>query len=99
MKPDFKLADLGKAKLTRYNIEVTEQMVNDEVERLQLRNGAMTNPETVTGDDNVLNVIFTESDAEGNAVEGGISKDNSLLVKYFLKASAKTGLENRKMIL
>ena len=43
----------------------------------------MTDPETVTSDDNVLNVTFTETDAEGNAIEGGIKKDNSLLVKYF----------------
>jgi trigger factor len=43
----------------------------------------MTEPEAVTGDDNVLNVTFVETDAEGNEVEGGIRKDNSLLVKYF----------------
>jgi trigger factor len=83
LKPEFTIADLGKAKLTRYKVEVTDQMVNEEVERLQLRNGKMTEPESVTGDDNVLNVVFTESDADGNTIEGGISKDNSLLVKYF----------------
>jgi trigger factor len=58
-------------------------MVNQEIERLQIRNGKMTEPEAVTGDDNVLNVKFVESDKDGNEVEGGISKDNSLLVKYF----------------
>jgi trigger factor len=31
----------------------------------------------------VLNVTFIETDATGNEVEGGIRKDNSLLVKYF----------------
>lgn len=83
LKPDFKVTDLGKAKLTRYKVTVTDEMINDEINRLQIRNGKMTEPETVTGDDNVLNVTFTESDAEGNAVEGGIKKDNSILVKYF----------------
>ncbi len=83
LKPEFTIADLGKAKLTRYKVEVTDQMVNEEVERLQLRNGKMTEPESVTSNDNVLNVVFTESDADGNIIEGGISKDNSLLVKYF----------------
>jgi trigger factor len=96
LKPDFQIADLGKAKLTRYKIDVTEQMVNEEVERLQLRNGTMTNPETITGDDNVLNVIFTESDAEGNAVDGGISKDNSLLVKYFSESFRKNWIGKQK---
>jgi trigger factor len=58
-------------------------MVNEEVERLRTRYGNMTEPETVTGDDNVLNVTFIETDAAGNEVEGGLRKDNSLLVKYF----------------
>src|SRR5205085_8725305 len=34
----------------------------------------------------VLNVDFVEVDANGNEVEGGIKKDNSLLVKYFSEA-------------
>lgn len=83
LKPEFSLPDLGKLKLTRNKVTITDEMVNEEIERLQLRNGKMTEPETVTGDDNVLNVTFTESDADGNPVEGGIQKDNSLLVKYF----------------
>jgi trigger factor len=83
LKPEFALPDLGKLSLTRNKIEVTDDMINEEIEKLQLRNGKMTEPETVTGDDNVLNVTFTESDANGNPVEGGIQKDNSLLVKYF----------------
>jgi trigger factor len=37
----------------------------------------------VSSDDNVINVEFTEADAEGNPVEGGITKSNSLLIKYF----------------
>src|SRR5579863_3392269 len=30
LKPDFTIADLGKAKLTRYKIELTDQLINDE---------------------------------------------------------------------
>ncbi|MFM9653703.1 hypothetical protein ACKI1S_47610, partial [Streptomyces galilaeus] len=58
-------------------------MINDEVARLQTRFGKMTEPEAVNSDDNVLNVTFTETDATGALIEGGITKDNSLLVKYF----------------
>ena len=39
-------------------------MINQEIERLQLRHGKMTDPETVTAEDNVLNITFQESDAE-----------------------------------
>jgi trigger factor len=83
LKPVFTIADLANAKLTRFKIEVTEQMINDELQRLQLRNGKMSDPETVTGEDNMLNLLFTETDSKGNIIEGGISKDSSLLVKYF----------------
>jgi trigger factor len=83
MKPDFNLPDLAKAKTTRYVVTITDEMLNNEVDRLQNRYGNMKDEETVTTEDNVLNVNFVEADAEGNEVEGGIRKDNSILVKYF----------------
>jgi trigger factor len=83
MKPGFQLADLAAAQVKRYKIEVTDAMVDEEVERLLNRYGNMTEPETVNSDENVLNVTFVETDASGNEVEGGLQKDNSLLVKYF----------------
>ncbi|MEJ7672056.1 MAG: hypothetical protein WKF59_04970 [Chitinophagaceae bacterium] len=43
-------------------------MVNEEIERLQNRHGKMQDPETVTSEENVLNVNFVEADAEGNTV-------------------------------
>ncbi|GAO45021.1 trigger factor [Flavihumibacter petaseus] len=86
LKPDFKVADLKTAKLPYYKITVTEEMVDEELNRLQLRYGNMTEPETVTGDDNVLNISFTELGDDGQPVEGGITKDNSVLVKYFAEA-------------
>ncbi len=83
LKPGFDLPNLATAAVNRHKITVTDEMVNDEVSRLQTRNGNMTEPETVSSEDNVLNLTFTETDAVGNALEGGIVKDNSLLVKYF----------------
>lgn len=94
LKPDVKV-DAGNINVTRYKINVTDEMVQEEVERLQIRNGKMTEPETVTGDDNVVNVKFIECDQEGNEVEGGISKDNSLLVKYF-EAGFRKNLMGKK---
>jgi trigger factor len=87
LKPAFTLADLGSAKPTFHKVDVTPEMVEEEVERQRTRNGKMTEPETVGSDENVLNLHFTETDASGEPVEGGISKDNSLLVKYFNEAT------------
>jgi trigger factor len=88
MKPEFTLADLSKAKTIRYEVKVTEEMISNEITRLQNRYGNMTEPETVTTGENVLNVLFEETDANGNEAERGPDshrgkKDNSLLVKYF----------------
>src|SRR6201994_2978059 len=50
LKPAFNLADLGSAPLTFYKVEVTPEMVDEEIERQRTRNGKMTEPETVTGE-------------------------------------------------
>lgn len=83
MKPEFNLPDLAKAKTTRYVVTVTNDMVNKEIDRLQNRYGNMKDKDTVDTEEDVLNVIFMEADENGHETEGGIKKDNSLLVKYF----------------
>ena len=45
---------------------------------------------------NMLNVTFIESDADGNDTEGGIRKDNSLLVKYFEESFRKNLMGKKK---
>ncbi len=86
LKPAFDIADLSKEKMTRYKVTVTEELINEEASRLQVRHGKLADRDAVTEDDNVLNVTFTETDANGNEVEGGIKKDNSFLVKYFAES-------------
>jgi trigger factor len=49
--------------------------------------GKMGEPETVTTDENVLNIKFEECDEKGNPVEGAEGKENSVLVKYFSEAT------------
>jgi trigger factor len=96
MKPDFKLPDLAKESVMRYKVQVTEEMVNEEVEKIRTRYGNMTEPGEVTGDDNVLNVTFIETDEQGNEVDDGIKKDNSLLVKYFNEATRPSLIGKKK---
>jgi trigger factor len=95
LKPEFSIANLGTEKITRNKVTVTDEMVNEELDRLQMRHGKMTDPEAITGDDNVINVTFIETDEAGNEAEGGIRKDNSLLVKYF-SPSFRTNLVGKK---
>lgn len=82
LKPAIDI-DIKNITVTRHKVNVAENMVDEEVERLKTRYGKMTDPEEVTTEDNVLNVTFAETDAEEKEIEGGINKGNSLLVKYF----------------
>lgn len=96
LKPSFTVTDLSKENVTRYKVTVTSEMIEEEASRLQLRHGKMTDPETTTGDDNVLTVTFIETDATGNEIEGGVRKDNSLLIKYFAEGFRSNLLNKRK---
>lgn len=89
LKPEVKLPDLAKVKTTRYVVEVTEEMIDNEVTRLQNRYGNMKDQEEIDSEENVINVNFVEADKDSNIVEGGITKDNSLLVKYFASKQRK----------
>ena len=83
MKPDFQLADLGTASIIKYVVTVTDEMINTEIARLQNRYGNMLEQHTVTVEDNELKIIFIEVDENANEKDNGITKENSLLVKYF----------------
>ena len=83
LKPQFEIADLKAATITRRKVEITDEMLGEEISRLQTRYGNMKDLEEVENDQCVLNLTFAEVDADGNTVEGGITKDNSLLVSYF----------------
>jgi len=95
LKPAFGL-NIKDIKVKRYQVKVTDEMIQNELDRIQTRNGKMTDPETVESEENVINLTFTESDKEGNAIEGGISKDNSLLIKYFAEKSRKQFIGKKK---
>jgi trigger factor len=89
LKPDYTLADVSKAKVTLHKVTATDAMVDEEITRMQIKGGKMTEPETVDNEENVLNILFTESDKEGVAVEGGASKENSVILKYLTAATQK----------
>lgn len=83
LKPDISIDALSGAKASFYKVNVSPEMVNEEIEKLVTKYGDMKDVESVTAPENVLNVLFEESDAEGNPLPDALSKDNSILVKYF----------------
>ncbi|MEP6926787.1 MAG: trigger factor [Ginsengibacter sp.] len=83
LKPEISIDALSKARPAFYKVKVSSEMIEEEIEKLVTKYGDMKDAETVTGSENVLNVLFEESDIEGNPLPGALSKDNSILVKYF----------------
>lgn len=83
LKPDFTLPDFSKQTLSFHKVEVTNEMVKEEINRMQIKGGKMTEPESIDNEENVINVIFLECDKSGAPIEGGVTKDNSVLLKYF----------------
>ncbi|HEY5463389.1 MAG TPA: trigger factor [Hanamia sp.] len=83
LKPAVGLDALATAKPVFYKVKTTPEMVNEEVEKLVTKNGDLKDVETISSPENILNVLFDESDAEGNVVPEYISKDNSILLNYF----------------
>ena len=89
LKPDYALADLSKAKPVLHKVKATEAMVDEEIGRMQVKGGKMTEPDTIANEENVLNILFKESDSEGNETAEGIIKENSVILKYFTPAVQK----------
>jgi len=89
LKPEYKMADLSKAKAILHKVKATDEMIDEEISRMQIKGGNMTSPETIDNEENVLNILFKESDKEGNSTEGGISKENSVILKYLTPAVQK----------
>jgi trigger factor len=94
LKPAIELKP-EQLKVTRYVVNVTDAMIQQEVERWQKRNGERTEPDTIGHQDNVLQVSFTEIDAAGQSVENGVQKDTSLLVSDF-NSSTQSQLMGKK---
>lgn len=87
LQPNVLPANLSAATIRRMKVEVTEEQITEEVERARNRYGNMKEPETVDNDECVLNISFTETDAQGEPLTDGlVHETNSLIVKYFSEA-------------
>ncbi|ATL47132.1 trigger factor [Chitinophaga caeni] len=87
LKPVIDITPLdGNTTLTKYKITVTDAMVDDELNRLQLKGGKAEEVESITSEDDVLNVSFEAANDKGEVAEGTEKKETSVLLKYFTPA-------------
>lgn len=89
LKPSFQIAPLEKAKITLHKVKVTDEMVAEEVSRMQEKGAKVTETETIESEQNQITLLFTECEKDGTIVEAGIQQEITLLLKNFTAASQK----------
>ena len=87
LKPAFEIAPLTKSAATLHKVVASEEMVQEEVDRMLVKGGEMATLETVENEESVLNILFTEVNKDGVKADGGIEKENSVIVKLFKPAA------------
>ena len=84
LAPEFTVNVADVKKMDYYNIEVTDEMVDNQVKMYTQRNGKY---EQVTeyADNDMLKGLLAELDAEGNTKEGGIQVEGAVMMPAYMK--------------
>lgn len=87
LKPEFEIpAANGKKELTRYKVQVSDKLLDDEVVRLKRRFGKAEPQDSVTTKENIIYSTFELCDADGNVIEGATKiEDTELMDKLPVK--------------
>ena len=96
LKPEIELPAMDSLKITGYNIKVTDEMVKEQVEKLQNQYANRIGKTEVDNEEDFLTVTFSELGADGEKVEGGIVKHDSFPVKYFTENLRKEAIDKKE---
>ncbi|MFA6149799.1 MAG: trigger factor [Chitinophagaceae bacterium] len=96
IKPEFSIpAVANKTALTKYNIEVSDKMVEDEVERIARRYGKPEDKDAVESKEDIVYVTFEAVNADGTVNENiEKAEDTAILERY--PAKLQTELMGKK---
>ncbi|RYD55335.1 MAG: trigger factor [Sphingobacteriales bacterium] len=83
VKPDFEITPLtNKTTLNRYKVNVSDKLVEDEIERIKRRFGNAEEQEAVTDKDSIIYTKYEACDENGNVLpESQMVEDTALLEK------------------
>ncbi len=88
LKPNVAIAGLDTS-ITKYNIAITEEMIDKELAELQKRHGQQGDVDTVSEESFVL-VKLTELGADGQPREGGVVKEDGRFLVKMMSDEGKT---------
>ncbi len=81
--PEIKVSLTKKDKVDYYNVVVSDEMVQNQVQMYRQRGGSYEKVESYEENDMIKGVI-TELDEKGNALEGGVTAEGVVMLpKYF----------------
>mgnify|MGYP000392488717 FL=1 len=84
LAPEFKAEVSNQDKIDYYTIEVTDEMVDNQVKAYTQRNGKYDKVD-VYQDNDMLKGLIAELDENGNTKEGGVQVEGAVLMPSYMK--------------
>ncbi len=84
LAPEFKVELGADDKVNYYDIEVTDEMVDNQIKVYKRRNGKYEQVDTYAEND-MLKGLLAELDEEGNTKEGGIQVEGAVMMPSYMK--------------
>ena len=84
LAPDFKVEVSADDKVDYYDIEVSDEMVNDQIKAYTQRNGKYEKVDAYA-DKDMLKGLLAELDEAGNTKEGGIQVEGAVMMPAYMK--------------
>lgn len=91
LAPEFKAEVSATDVVPYYTVEVTDEMVNNQVKSYCQRNGKYDKVDTYA-DNDMLKGLLAELDEEGNTKEGGIQVEGAVMMPSYMKNDEQKAL-------
>lgn len=98
LAPDFELNFSSKDQLIRYDIEASEEDLNEEIENVARRYGKLSTIATAQDDKDSVTGLLTELDENGQPFEGGVAgKSITVLLEMIKDEETKNNLMGKEV--
>ena len=91
LAPEFKAEVDAKDVVDYYTIDVTDEMVDNQVKAYTQRNGKY-DPVDTFEDNDMMKGLLAELDAEGNTKEGGIQVEAAVMMPSYMKSDEQKAI-------
>lgn len=89
--PEFEVILTGKDKVNYYTIDITDEMIDDQIKVYTNRNGKYDQVDSYQEKD-MLKGLIAELDEKGNTKEDGIQVDNAVVMPIYMKDDAQKAI-------